>query len=95
MAATGCVHGPQVFAFEPHFAAARIFQTENEFRGRCFTATGFADHAQCFTGFDGKGNTIDRADHAAGAAEHAPARDEVFGDIQSFENDHGLASPAA
>ena len=77
--AAGRVQPVEVAALEEDAAAGRLLQPQHELGRRGLAAAGFAHHAQRLAAFDREGDAVDRAHHAALAAEDAAPRREVLG----------------
>src|SRR4029079_7404144 len=67
-------------------AAAWLLQPEHELGGRGLATARFADHAQGLAALDREGDAVDRAHHAAMAAEQAAPAREVFGYVVGLQD---------
>ena len=63
-----------------------VFQPEHELGRGGLAAARFAHHAQRLAAFDGKGDVVDRAHHAAIGAEDAAPRREMLAETGGLQN---------
>ena len=73
VAAAGRVQSGEVAALEEDGAAGRLLQPEHELGRGGLAAARLAHHPQRLAALDGEGDVVDRAHHAAIAAEEAAA----------------------
>src|SRR6266481_4654574 len=89
----GRVEPLQVASFEANGAAGRLFEPEHELRRRRLAAAGFADDPEGLAALDRERDPVDRANHAALAAEDPAPGMEMLAETRRFENRHQATPP--
>ena len=92
MPPAGGVEFVQIAPFEPHRAAGRLLEPQDELRGRRLAATGLADDPEGLSALDRKRDAVDRAHDTAGAAKTAAFCREMLGQPGRFDDRHYTAS---